>query len=371
MDLSKIKKISKLKLDTKSEFKKDKQGKHIYVAVADNKNNRSTIEHFFIDFMKNIHLQNNWYIGIDFEFNTKVIALMQIYFEFDNNDNIIVIIYPPDLSELGFFALQQILMNKRTNKILHGSESLDIPYLFNDFFKKDINKFGLFLDSFYDTKYLCEMKHYYENSMVKKCQIYAYILEAGIVEEKKIVELEKNEKKMGPIWEIKINIYNLQKEIVIYGLYDVIYLPMLLRTTMNDNYKLTNEITKIMLLARNGCIPGWIDLVNEISASNNYFVRYDSEAIRINDVYSFIIYSFPNYFSTFHYLLEINYFKLFWENTIKLLLINRLAEITQIYKSGNEKYENKLLFNINTITKNHLLRDLFNNIENYIRKIIT
>ena len=105
-------------------------------------------------------------IGIDFEFNrsldnTKIeIKLFQINLETNNDNAFIFMFYPPDLSNEQTEVLKKILLNEKTKTIIHGGESLDIPYLFNEFFKTDNEKEN-FCKNLYDTKYLCE---YYNNS---------------------------------------------------------------------------------------------------------------------------------------------------------------------------------------------------------------
>ena len=95
------------------------------------------------------------FLGIDFEFNTKKIALMQLLFEIHKDNQIYkkyYIIYPPEL-DMTFFK-EHILGNKNILKILHGSESLDIPYIVDDLFLP--NEFDLlinFMTSMIDTRY--------------------------------------------------------------------------------------------------------------------------------------------------------------------------------------------------------------------------
>jgi hypothetical protein len=80
-------------------------------------------------------------MGIDFEFNTKKVALMQILFEVHKKSQIVkkyYIIYPPNLNQkVGDYLKYNIMANTHIIKILHGAESLDIPYLIDDYFYED------------------------------------------------------------------------------------------------------------------------------------------------------------------------------------------------------------------------------------------
>ena len=61
--------------------------------------------------------------------------------------------------------------------------------------------------------------------------------------QKKFDELEKIEEKTGPIYLIHINIYKLKFDVLRYSLYDVIYLPELIKKILKTN---NIYITKII-----------------------------------------------------------------------------------------------------------------------------
>ena len=115
-----------------------------------------------------------------FEFNSKVIALMQINFEEHNiNKNQIInsfifIIYPPNLKDGVYnFFIKKILCNKNIYKILHGSDSLDIPDIYYELIK-DNELIIKFTNNLIDTRFLCEY-NIIENNLDDKCKIY-YVL---------------------------------------------------------------------------------------------------------------------------------------------------------------------------------------------------
>ena len=73
-------------------------------------------------------------VGIDFEFNNinkkRKIALCQINFDTKESKNFIYLFYPPDLSDNQLKIFRDLLNNKDIRFILHGGESLDLPYIF-------------------------------------------------------------------------------------------------------------------------------------------------------------------------------------------------------------------------------------------------
>ena len=138
------------------------------------------------------------YIPIDYEFNTKKIALMQMNFELENNKNsFIFIFYPPELDSSSMEYLKnKIMCNNKIFKILHGSDSLDIPYTFNDFFEGNKENILKFTNTLIDTKYLCEY-HHYDNNIQEKCKIKELLLEHEVINKKQYDRLVDNEEKNG------------------------------------------------------------------------------------------------------------------------------------------------------------------------------
>ena len=184
----------------------------------------------------------NTIIGLDFEFkkvskDNKEIALMQINLENNTENAFIFIIYPPSLNNKGSRRLRKLLCNEKIIKIIHGGESLDIPYIFDDLLKNK-NKIKRFLCNLYDTKFLCEFYHYQHN-IINKCNIYNLLEELKIIDKKNIKHLTELENKIGEIYLVEFEINNLSTELVEYALYDVIYLPELIKKFINtsDIYK--------------------------------------------------------------------------------------------------------------------------------------
>ena len=132
-------------------------------------------------------------------------------------------------------------------KIIHGGESLDIPYLFDQVLKNK-NLIYSFCKNLFDTKYLCEYAHI-EKNMIGKCSIYYLLEEYKIVTHQKIVDLESIEEKTGPIYLINIDIHKMNFDIFRYSLYDVLFLPDLIKKFLLKSQiytKLIPEISQII-----------------------------------------------------------------------------------------------------------------------------
>ena len=57
----------------------------------------------------------------------------------------------------------RILCNRKVVKILHGSDSLDIPFVYNELLENNVNMIKDFNLSFIDTEFLCEYSYYSKN----------------------------------------------------------------------------------------------------------------------------------------------------------------------------------------------------------------
>ena len=118
-------------LNGKNEFYENLNNKTYNILKVDNIQK----ETFMIKIIKDFMNSKNKYIGMDFEFKQvakvdKEIALMQINLENDSDIGYIFILYPPSLIKDNYDILIKLISDPETIKILHGAESLDIPYLF-------------------------------------------------------------------------------------------------------------------------------------------------------------------------------------------------------------------------------------------------
>ena len=98
-------------------------------------------------------------IGIDFEFNRvndkRQIAVCQINLEDITTEANIIIFDPKKINKIQMGLFKKLLLSSKVSKILHGGESLDIPYLFNNILKT-LKEQRIFAKTFYDTKFLCD-----------------------------------------------------------------------------------------------------------------------------------------------------------------------------------------------------------------------
>ena len=125
---------------------------HIYTCKT--KQQCTELEQFIVHYTE---LKKRRIIGVDFEFNRqrnqREIALCQINFEvIGEKEHSIFLFYPPDIS---LIILKKLFTNTKIKKILHGSESLDIPYLYNSILTTDSESL-LFSHNLFNTRYIFE-----------------------------------------------------------------------------------------------------------------------------------------------------------------------------------------------------------------------
>lgn len=286
------------------------------IIICKNKELNSKLENYMKDFIKNSH--NNKILGIDFEFNRvnnkRVIALCQINFMI-NNVSDIFLFYPLNINKHLF---ETLLISPNITKILHGAESLDIPYLFDNIIHN--KNISLFCENLFDTKYLCE---YYnlEYKTEGRCRIYELMQQMGAVTKRQYDDMIANDKKLGHIWEIRIDVTNMSDKLIRYCVDDVEYLPHLYnKFPKNDIY-----MRIIPTMTRYNYIVRYNKELDQMFANvSKHNIRRDSDFnmtfIEIYNVVMMWIHSNSIYYT----LYNINYFKKILEVIIKNITYNIL-----------------------------------------------
>jgi len=157
---------------------------------------------------------------IDFEFNNKNCGLMQLYI---TKLNVIYLLSPETFTSLNKEKLIQKIFISSNDKILHGSESLDIPYIYNQLLKGKIDWIIKFTNHLYDTRFICAFLNF------PRCNIYQSLINFNLIDNKRLEELKNIESKLGKIWRIHWDASKLTNNEAQYALYDVLYLSKLFK----------------------------------------------------------------------------------------------------------------------------------------------
>ena len=256
----------------------------------------------------------------------------------------IFLFYPPNINKDIF----KKLLISDCIKILHGSESLDLPYLCDNIITNSNinNDWDKFCNNLIDTRYLCEYYNSSNNITNGKCRIYDLLLQMKVISKNKYDSLMKNDKLMGNIWEINININTMSKELIKYSIYDVLYLPKLFnKFPKNEIYH--NIIPKI------GNIVFFLRYQNKldelfIDVSKHNLKKYINN-YNYNDIY-ISVFEWIMTDNIMYNLYQINYFKKFIELIIKNSLYNYLDNSIKLI----EIIDNPNLFKIIKIINKHI-----------------
>ena len=335
------------KLQGSIEFYTNLNNKIYYVYVINNIDGENFMINIFNNFIENqnLHINENHYIGIDFEFNkisktTRDVALMQINLENDSNIGYIFLLCPPKLI-ISLETLITLITQSRMIKILHGCESLDIPYLFNQLLIT-LDNINNFCNNFFDTKFICE----YKNSeklinfkTLNKCSIYDVLLDDKIISQKQLDYLNKVDDDMGPIYLINIDVNNLDDNLTNYSLYDVLYLPELLKKNINDlnnEHLIISDILKIIFLYKRNIDTTFLKLELLINSVNNNFIFESKIPYNLNTLWTYYFDVITD-IECINILKNINFFKSFFKILSKYILYYNINKKFIIYKSINNK----------------------------------
>lgn len=326
-----------MKFYGKAEFYPNLNSKRYYVIVLNDDAKESLVKKIFKLYLKllnkNItktnktkHIHN--IVAIDYEFNKKItkeqnIALMQICLENNTNNGFIIILYPPILSKILYKLLIKIITSKKVIKLLHGAESLDMPYMFNQLLtkKKYITNF---CKNFYDTKFICEYFSLQPNNNITGCSIYNLLLDNKVITQEKFNELNIIDEKKTISY---INIHNLDETMTYYALYDVLFLPSLfkqyyLSTKYIKIYKVLSNIINIVSVAKYDSESIYNEIVKFVNNMNIHYI-FNKYNMLLNNVWKeyYILSNTP-----FDYLKDINYFKNFFKIITRFIIYKSIVD---------------------------------------------
>lgn len=141
------------------------------------------------------------------------LALGKQYFMFD----------PKSLhNRVRTLLIQRIVANPSVVKVLHGAESLDIPYICQGLLRNDRGLIVRFFAGFQDTLYGCELLRHGRPGI--GCNLYALLDALNVVSPRALQQLRDNERTLGALWKKRIDVRRLTPELVTYAIHDVVFL---------------------------------------------------------------------------------------------------------------------------------------------------
>ena len=222
-----------------------------------------------------------------------------------------------------------------------------------------------FANNLVDTRYLCET-YYVQNKIDYKCKIYFLLLKMKVISQDKLDELLGNENEMGPIYDIIIDVNKLSHSLLKYTIYDVLFLPSLIKkfpSTLLYN-KLVPQLTMINFLEKKDINSNIKNIFEKISKMNNYFINDSGKKVKLIDIYNLMWYNISE--ANFLVLKEVNYFKKFVSTLFKLFVYYQLSKKFIIYQKNEIENDIKLELEIDFLKKFMELYEFSIKINNYI-----
>jgi hypothetical protein len=224
----------------------------------------------FIEEVKDLLTNQNKSIKIcfDYEFNNNKIGLAQVMISNKNLSNNIYLFYPPDFNKEETELIKNGLYLTPYVKILHGSESLDIPYIYQQVLHNNLSDIILFTKYVEDTRFACELM---ENN---RCSLYDALFQTESINAKQNEFLLDMYKKNGKVYKINWNTHNMTMGQYMYAAFDVIFLRRLNRILNKQIIKKHNKLNKKLLYEY---------LQFTLQFRNGHFILDSNDLIKLSD----------------------------------------------------------------------------------------
>lgn len=295
-----------------------------------------------------LHSKRKNMIGIDFEFNARKIALCQVGFYPHRKYKYTFVLNPKDFDTLETnLLISTVFVQENSYKVMHGSDSLDIPYVYEELFQKNTELIFKFTKYLVDTRFLCEYFKIAIQYQDKKCSLYDALKFFNVINSAQHVELENINKVIGPIYDVKWNVHNMSSYHLKYASYDVVYLKMFVMKIFDiaskENQHVVNQLKFVTPIFRLWCYEKYnlIEIGNYAKQVtdplNNYIIKHTTMINAFNDIIKTL--EFVPIHMKFENYLNINNFKKLIMSIYKLIFYQYLSLNFEIRSSKNEKYE--------------------------------
>ena len=337
-----------------------------YIILAADKDKHYILDTLAILYALESIYQKYFYLGMDFEFTLRKIQLVQLNFEHPvDKRSLIVLVNPGELDKpIREDLIDLVFCNQYIKKILHGADSLDVPYIYNELLQEDTDRILHFTLSMIDTKILCE---YYKlnrpgKSVEGRCSIYdedpdkSAVYYFGVVNGEQQNRLSLLLRSMPPVQDIVWNIHRMPRAQILYAQYDVLYLKWFYYAIINRAAQdVSNDAGKkaIMILYKHVLYEftqfaylerkNITNLVQKIKVIvdpiNNYMVHLEHERserpVRLVDLFNQKAAGIvtTRIWADLDKIANVNYYKLLVRNILKHLLYALISQNFTIYRT--------------------------------------
>lgn len=356
-------------LDGQNEMHVLKKKLMYYVFLSDKTEKNVYFHAFILLFALESLFNRHFYLGIDFEYTNKKIQMAQLNFEHNKVPQSTIMIVSPN--ELEPFMMKNfvnlIICNKYIKKILHGSDSLDIPYMYEHMLENDPHKIIRFTRTMIDTRFLCEYYKLNHDESDSKCSIYdnerdrSAIFFFNVISEEQQDRLAALLDSMPPVFDITWNIHKLEKSKIAYAFSDVLYLKWFYYKIIQTATKDTNndlekkaiidlykhvlaELTQLVYLERREIVFLIAKAKNEVDPINNFMIRNKNGINKLIDIFNELSVGLTtsNPQADIDKIVKVNYYRTLVSTLIKKMIYTILSKKCKIYKDKNTIWTDKL-----------------------------
>jgi hypothetical protein len=165
-------------------------------------------------------------------------------------------------------------------------------------------------------------------SKVTSCSIYNLLKTNNIITKNKLKELDRMSDKVDISNINNINIKKLDFNVMRYALYDVLFLPELLKIFLKKDYiytKIIPEITNLINKHKRNIENEFSELETIINKHNNYFLYSGNTRIVLKELWDIYHWFFESDIK------KINYFKRTFETLTKLIIYSNIDKYYDVY----------------------------------------
>lgn len=293
------------------------------------------------------------YVGLDFEFNEHKIALCQaaFYLPLKDNTKFIFIFNPLDMSSSETeLIIKYLFISKNIYKLVHGSDSLDIPYIFQELFMNNHEYIFNFVKRVIDIRFMCEYNKIISKEDDKKCSLYDALLHYNVIDQEKHDYLVDTNKSLLVITGVNWNVHDMSDNHLIYAYYDVFYLYKLYRKINKHNSRYVLLLTRFIYLEKWHISNMLVEIKKQVDPMNNYIIKSSNdENLTLINIFNLImedpqkiIITIKNEKIVIDDLLGINYFKTPLILLFKLISYSILCDKYSVYKNKQDTFNEKL-----------------------------
>lgn len=202
------------------------------------------------------------FLSIDLEFTRNKFALIQMCFDTGRGDERTRRVY---LSNNSFPGLIELLVSPHLVKLLHGSESNDVPWLLSQL--PESQRPELFVN-FIDTRFVAE----YINPDLKP-GLYDVLVRFNAITPEHVLDLLKIEKSMGHIQHVDWRLDRIKAGALEYAIQDVLHLRMV----YSEARKRDATIPQFRNILRVCFLERFLKVLNkpEVETINNYHLIHN------------------------------------------------------------------------------------------------